>query len=202
MLLSDKGIRSLLDGGHDLITPFDEKKLQSASYDLTLGSQIAAIESRASTVYLSQQEVLDESYVPVDITEGVIVKPGQYVLASIRETVNLPDNLAARVIARTRFTRLGLLVAEQYCNPSYSGRLQLGLYNASPNNIALVEGLEIAQIVFITLDQDPTEEKLYRNSETAVYQNESVFMGAQFGNDSLSEGARRVYDAMMQDLMA
>lgn len=56
--------------------------------------------------------------------------------------------MAAHIRPRTKFSRLGLMVSEQYCNPGYSGILQLGILNASPNAIILTPGLGIAQAVF------------------------------------------------------
>ncbi|OXM99322.1 dCTP deaminase [Bifidobacterium vansinderenii] len=199
MVLSDVEIRHLVKENEKLISPFDESKLSAASYDVSIGSAVYEIAAAPNIIMLNDQSSIDGRYIKTDISEGFILKPGQYVLCPLAEHISLPDNMIARVMPRTRYTRMGLLLAPQYCNPSYSGTLSLGLSNASPNNVVLVPGLSIGQLIFERLEQQPSEAKLYRNQPDSFYQDESDFIGAKFGSE-LSDEADKVYKAMLDRL--
>ena len=201
MVLTDKDILAEQDKSGKLISLFDEKKLGGTSYDLTLGSSVRELSAAAGVVYLSHQSEIDSLYRERNISNGYILKPGQYVLCSVFETVSLPDDVIARIMPRTCFTRMGLLVANQFCNASYEGQLQLGLHNVSPNNISLAEGLSIAQIVFERLEEAPSDERLYRNDARAAYQgeNSSDFRGATFGGEELSDRVKAILDELTAD---
>jgi dCTP deaminase len=199
MVLSDKEILKIQGGSAPLITPFDDSKLRAASYDVSLDGEITALLERADVLDLSNQDAVDLIYSTKRGLGEFILKPGQYCLAALNEVIALPDNVVARVMPRTRFTRLGLLVTPQFCNPSYSGRLQIGILNVSGNNIKLAPKMGIAQLVFERLESTPTEGRLYRNQPSAAYQDEDGFIGAQTKSE-MSDGARRIYDRMMANL--
>lgn len=145
---------------------------------------------------LSNQDAVDLIYSTKRGLEEFILKPGQYCLAALDEVIALPYNVVARVMPRTRFTRLGLLVAPQFCNPGYVGRLQIGILNVSGNNIKLAPKMGIAQLVFERLESIPTGNRLYRNQASAAYQDEYGFIGAQT-NMEMSDEVRRIFDRMM-----
>lgn len=111
MLLSDNEIIKLVQSPRPLIAPFNEKHLQSASYDVTLGDGIQEIVAMSGVVNLLDQRTVESVYDSVDISNGYILKPGQFVLCKIAERIELPDNIAAHIMPRTRFTRFGLLVS-------------------------------------------------------------------------------------------
>ena len=143
MVLSDKDIKVLCLAEPPLISDFIEENLQGASYDITMGHEIARFEKRNSFVDLSQQS-LDSVYKRETILSvGCTIKPYEYILVTVQEKITLPDNLIAHIRPRSRFTRMGLQVSAQHCNPTYSGKLQLGLFNASPNEIKIVPGIYV-----------------------------------------------------------
>lgn len=199
MVLSDREILEIQSSDKPMISPFEDSRLRSASYDVTLGDEITVLLERSDVLDLSDQDAVDGVYSSSRGLNGFVLKPGQYCLAALNEVIMLPDNVVARVMPRTRFTRLGLMVSAQFCNPSYSGRLQIGIFNASGNNIKLVHDMGIAQLVFERLESTPTEGRLYRNQLSAAYQDEDGFIGAQTKTE-MSEDARRIYDRLMADL--
>ena len=199
MLLSDNEIIKLVRSPRPLIAPFNEGHLQSASYDVTLADGIQEIVAKSGVVNLLDQGTVESVYDSVDISNGYILKPGQFVLCKIVERIELPDNIAAHIMPRTRFTRFGLLVSAQHCNPSYAGYLSIGLHNASPNNVSLVPGMAVAQIVFEQLSSEPSSGRLYRNQKDARYHNEDAFIGSQF-TDDLSPQAKAIFEDMVSKL--
>lgn len=190
MILTDKEIRKLCidnkmkNNSQPLLFPFMEDSLQSESYDLSVGTEIAVLKKEIRCLNLHNQEDIDNIYEELDLSvSGYILSPKEYILVSIKEKVNLPDNLTAHIRPRTRFTRLGLIVSDQHCNSTYSGKLRIGLFNATDYAIRIFPGIKIAQIVFEELKSKPSEEKLYKNKLNATYQDEDKFIGAKISDE-------------------
>lgn len=184
MILTDKDIRALCIGDKKkkklggMIAPFTEEALQSESYDLSIGNSIVTLGKEIRVVDITNQEEINSIYKEVILTKaGYVIFPKEYVLVTLKERIELPDNITAHIRPRTRFTRLGLLVSDQHCNSTYSGKLQIGLFNATECAIKIYPGTRIAQIVFEELKSKPSEEKLYKNKPDAIYQNEEKFIG-------------------------
>ena len=200
MFLSDKEILRLIKNDSGFIEPFVEKNLQSSSYDVSLSNEIQVLRASSAPININDQVAIDRIYERKDISEGYLIKPGEYILCKLKEGITLPDDVMALVVPRTRFTRLGLLLSIQYCNPSYSGTLSLGLRNVSNSNISLVPGLTIGQLIFCKLGEAPIEQNLYRNKENAAYQNEREFRGSTFDNEELSAEAKSILEGMLKHL--
>lgn len=200
MILSDLDILEIQKKSGSLIAPFNLRRLGGASYDVSLSGEVSPILSISSIVDLSNRNTADSLYrgrIPI---EGFVMKPGQYCLASLAETISLPDDVVGFVLPRTRFTRAGLLVASQFCNPSYSGRLWIGLQNVSENNLRLTPNVPIAQLVFHRLASVPSEERLYRNQKAAVYQNENSTADGHV-DELPTDGARKLYEELVAELL-
>lgn len=193
MILSDIDIRKYIGEGTALIKPFCEDRLQGASYDLSMSNRITAFKKQVRTIDLSEQSAINNAYEHIKLTnEGYALNPGEYILVSVEEELTIPVNMVAHIRPRTRFSRLGIVLSAQHCNPGYSGVLQLGLYNASPNTIILKPGIRISQVVFEELKTVPSPEKQYQNKTDAAYMGEHEFIGAVFDNGELSPEAQKL----------
>lgn len=203
MIFSDKEIRARISGDKEtsLITPFFEDQLQGASYDLSLGDSVEVLKSIGKVIDPREEQLLNDTYVRVKLgPEGYVLSPGGFALAKIREYVVIPENCVAHIRPRTRFTRSGVLIAAQHCNPTYKGRLPIALFNMGANPIRLTKGLRIAQILFEELSSVPSEEKLYKNKENAAYEGEEEFRGSQFGEAGWTKETKEAYGIIMQKL--
>lgn len=201
MILSDKDIRNYVVDYRNfhmeepLIAPFQEDSLQAASYDLCMANEISVFKKRVKTISLSDQTEIDDLYEKISIgKDGYILEPNQYILVKINERLSLPENIVAHIRPRTRYTRLGLSVSSQHCNPTYTGNLYVGVCNLSPNAIVLLPQLKIAQVIFEELKSIPTESKWYKN-RNSIYQNEAEFIGAKF-DDELQKEVKEVYNLL------
>lgn len=173
MILTDKSIRELCKT-KKLIAPFQEENLQSESYDLTLGDKISVLNKIPRFIDLEIDTDCEKLYKTLNLdNEGYPLSPNEYVLVQVKEQINLPEEITAHIRPRTRFTRLGLIVSDQHCNSTYSGVLQVGIFNATNSTIKLVSGIKLCQIVFEELKGIPSSEKQYKNKSNAAYQNES-----------------------------
>lgn len=201
MILSDIDIRKYISEGTALIKPFCEDRLQGASYDLSMSNKITAFKKQVRTIDLSEQSAIDSAYEHINLTnDGYALNPGEYILVSVAEEITIPVNMVAHIRPRTRFSRLGIVLSAQHCNPGYSGVLQLGLYNASPNTIILKPGIRISQVVFEELKTVPSPEKQYQNKENAAYMGEHEFVGAVFDKGELSPEAQKLLNAVLRSI--
>lgn len=189
MVLNDKSIRKLVNE-KELISPFEEKKLQSESYDLTLGNRISVLNKIPRFIDLRTETDCEKLYKTLELTEeGYPLSPNEYVLVMLKERINLPENITAHIRPRTRFTRLGLIVSNQHCNSTYSGVLHVGIFNATNSTINIVPDIKICQIVFEELNDIPSENKQYKNKDNALYQNES---NDEFRGPKLDEKTEKI----------
>ncbi len=199
MILSDKGIRAYIQNTTaPMIEPFSEDHLQAASYDISMSGNISVLKRVGRVIDLSDTCELDDMYEEIGIgNEGYLFSPGEYLLVELVEKINVPKNLVAHIRPRTRFTRVGILLADQHCNPTYEGRLYIGLRNVGPNTVLLKPGLKIAQFVFEELSSVPSEELWYENKENAAFQHETFFRGAKFGETGWSEAGKKFYNDLL-----
>ncbi len=199
MILSDKEIRAYVQNTTPpMIKPFFEDHLQAASYDISMSGNISVLKRIGQVIDPSEERDLDDMYEKIKISpDGYLFSPGEYLLVELAEKVNIPKELVAHMRPRTRFTRAGILIAHQHCNPTYGGRLYIGMRNAGPNIILLKPGLRIAQLVFEELSSIPSKELWYENKEDAVYQGEVSFRGSKFGEAGWSEEGKKLYNDLL-----
>ena len=77
MILSDKRIRKLVQET-SLIIPFSEEKLQSESYDVTIGKEVTIMKKEVHCLDIADQSSIDGIYEQVAIpSEGFIISPKQ-----------------------------------------------------------------------------------------------------------------------------
>lgn len=93
----------------------------------------------------------------VRIRERVVLRPGDFALASTVERFTMPNDLIARVADKSSWARKGLAVQNTVIEPGWTGWLTLELTNHGPNPLKILEGSPIAQIIFELLDE-PTEQ--------------------------------------------
>lgn len=102
----------------------------------------------------------------VRIAEQVLLKPGQFKLASTIEEFFMPNDLVAFVHDKSSWARKGLSLFNTVIEPGWQGFLTLELVNNSGKPLLILPGFPIAQIIFMRMEE-PTE-KPY----TGKYQNQ------------------------------
>lgn len=184
-----------------LIKNFELENLQSVSYDITITNKIRKFKDTFKKIQLNNKEDIDNSFEEIDISYGYNLRPNEYILIQLNEYINMPDDLTAHIRPRTTFTKLGLILSCQHINPSYSGQLQLGLYNSTPFVIELTPNLKIGQIVFEQLAGKADKENLYYKKKNAKYQNEKGFVGSKIYdelNEKVLEEYKRIKDEIIK----
>ncbi len=150
MILSDKTIISLLQEGTLSISPLQDNQIQPASVDIKLGNTFSVVEDSSAAILTFRQEI---RYKEIH-AEKYLLLPGQFVLATTREYISLPDNLTAFVEGRSSLGRMGLFIQNAgWVDPGFSGEITLELFNANRCAIELQAGHRIGQLVFARMDQ-------------------------------------------------
>jgi dCTP deaminase len=154
MVLSDRTIKEELAKGRLVIDPLDPEDIQPASVDMHIDRRFRVFKV-SSRPYIDVREPMD------DLTEEVVIEddrpffihPGEFVLASTREIVTLPDDILAQVEGKSSLGRIGLLIhaTAGFVDPGWHGRLTLELSNVAKMPIALHYGMKIGQLSFMRM---------------------------------------------------
>ena len=146
MILSDKQIRVMIERDN-LIAPVTDKQINPASVNLTLGNTYLVQRRKNDAVHLGDE--VEYFRFGLDKDHGFPIDPGEFVLATTKERVNIPSNIAAFVQGRSSIGRIGLTTQNAgFVDPGFHGHITLELVNESPNTIILKEGYPVAQLVF------------------------------------------------------
>ena len=107
-VLSDNTILEYIKQGHIVISPLDDNDVQPASVDLHFDNKVLVF-SNSLRPYIDVRESLDDLTEVVNIDEQTpfILHPGEFVLGSTTENIELPDFLVARLEGKSSLGRLG-----------------------------------------------------------------------------------------------
>ena len=188
MVLSDRTIARLIDEGRIGIDPYDPELLQPSSVDVRV-DRFFRVFHNARYPYIDvkePQEGLTE-LVEIDEDRPFILHPGEFVLGSTLERIQLPDDLVARLEGKSSLGRLGLLIHSTagFIDPGWDGHVTLELSNVANLPITIYHGMKIGQLSFVQLSepasapygsdglgskyqgqQGPTPSRYWRNFQT------------------------------------
>ena len=166
MLLSDRDIAKLCAIGEIEIDPYDSQMIQPASIDVRLDRYFRLFDNHKYSVIdpaLPQDDLTH--LVDVGQSAPFVLHPGEFVLGSTLERVQLADNLAARLEGKSSLGRLGLLTHSTagFIDPGFNGHVTLELSNTATMPILLYPGMKIGQLCFFQLSS--SAEKPYGSRE-------------------------------------
>lgn len=81
-----------------------------------------------------------------------VIKPGEYYLVQVFETINTPEDLMPVVYPRSSLFRAGLLLLNSKTDPGYKGPLTMGIANLGPFEVKLQLGARICNMVFFKIE--------------------------------------------------
>lgn len=132
------------------VLPIQNNQIQPASVDIRLGNTFCVVEDSSTAILTFTDRMI---YKKIH-AEKYLLLPGQFVLATTKETISLPDNLTAFVEGRSSLGRMGLFIQNAgWVDPGFSGEITLELFNANRCAIELQAGYRIGQLVFAQMDQ-------------------------------------------------
>ncbi len=173
-LLPDKKIREYIKEGKIVVKPFEESLVGPASYDVRLGYRFRVFKGSNLEVIdvrefkeefkgkIEEEDRVIERHKYSDVVvlksseSPFIIHPGEFILASIYEYVELPPNIAAQIQGRSSIARLGLLVhtSAGWVDPGYKGHLTLEIVNVNRVPVKLYPLMKIAQLQFFELEEN------------------------------------------------
>lgn len=152
--MSDQDILAEIDDGRLVIDPFEHAMLQPSSIDIRLDRFFRVFNNHMYTHIDPAMEQLDLT-TPFEcpLGEPFVLHPGEFVLASTYECVELPVDLASRAEGKSSLGRLGLLVhaTAGFIDPGFHGHVTLELSNVATLPIRLWPGMKIGQLCFIRM---------------------------------------------------
>ena len=189
MILSDRDIRRRLEEGGLVVEPLSDPELQiqPASIDLRLGNEFLEFERSNIPCIHPESEEETEEYTRRRVVESgdeYVLHPGDFVLGTTYETVEIPDDLVARVEGRSSLGRLAVVVhaTAGFVDPGYRGQITLELSNLGTAPVALrPEEMRISQIVLTELSS-PAETP-YGDERGSKYQDQDGPTASRIGND-------------------
>ncbi|MFC4854997.1 dCTP deaminase [Actinophytocola glycyrrhizae] len=172
MLLSDGDLRKELAAGRLGLDPLDEAMIQPSSVDVRLDRFFRVFNNTRYTHIDPRQQQDDlTTMVEADGDEPFVLHPGEFVLGSTFESVNLPDDLAGRLEGKSSLGRLGLLTHSTagFIDPGFTGHITLELSNVANLPITLWPGMKIGQLCLFRLTS-PAEHPYGSDAAGSRYQ--------------------------------
>ncbi len=137
-----------------LISDFDKKRIDCATYLLRVGDQAFVtgdhLAGGASTPVVS--------VLGAPPTHTIRIAPGQFAFLLTMEDVTVPSNAMAMISMRARYKFRGLInVSGFHVDPGWRGKLLFSVYNAGPTEVVLSKEEPLFLIVFADLDRPSKE---------------------------------------------
>ena len=154
MVLSDRTIKQEIAKGRIVIEPLGEGCIQPASVDVHLDRRLLVFRNSRRPYIDVREDTSDlTDLVEIDDHAPFILHPGEFVLASTLEHIELPDDLVARLEGKSSLGRIGLLIHSTagYVDPGWRGHLTLELSNVANLPVTLYYGMKIGQLSYLRL---------------------------------------------------
>lgn len=117
--------------------------INPASINLRLGDSWAVPKSVKGIIQLGDKVEYDFYK-----EKSFVLRPGEFILATTIEHVDIPEDAAAFVQGRSSIGRACLSVQNAgYVDPGFKGHITLELKNDGPNCIRLLSGYPVAQLI-------------------------------------------------------
>lgn len=162
-LLVDREIKLLLQKNALKIIPLinESQQIGANSVDVRLGHNFEIFFSNINgpldvcDASANESTDLDSRYFEVDHLEGIVLSPGQFMLAHTLEYIRLPHNLAAQIDGRSSFARLGIQVhmTAGFVDAGFQGSLTLEIANIGAQAVKLYPGMRIGQLRFFSVSR-------------------------------------------------
>ena len=177
MILPDTKIEGMVESGEIVVDPSPdmETQLQPASLDVHLSNEFKSIDS-ATVLDMNSGVSSGNTNIPENAIEEVYTKkyrlePGEFVLGSTEEYIEIPNGFVCRVEGRSSIGRLAVDVhaTAGFVDPGFKGTITLEISNKNQNNpVILRAGRRFAQLVFERTDGKS------KNAYDGKYQNQKT----------------------------
>jgi dCTP deaminase len=157
MQLSDKDIKQAYNDGAIKIFPYDDKRVQPASYDVLLGNQFMVFDNHTIEVIDPRVSVADNmKTITLTDDEYFILQPNQFALGVTYDKIGVNGSYAAQINGKSSLARLGLIIhtTAGFIDPGNDLNITLELFNTNSVPIKLYPKMKIAQVTFWLLSTE------------------------------------------------
>jgi dCTP deaminase len=176
VILSDRDIKALIDSGDLKISPEinEREQIQPSSLDVRLDNVYFSTNEAQRLVDTKLTTSFKNHFYRFTATEkdGFDVEPGEFIIASTKESITLPDSITASIEGRSSLGRLGISIHQTagFIDPGFSGQITLEIANLSPWCVRLYPDMRIGQIVFYKMTSPSL--RPYGKERGSKYQNQ------------------------------
>jgi len=188
-MLSDREIKAALAEGRIDVGPLEDPdvQIQPASIDLRLGNQFRVFKHAQRAFIDPLNDNIDEFTEIVTVPDGepFILHPGEFVLGSIKEYVQIPADMVAKVEGRSSLGRLAILVhaTAGFIDPGFEGNITLELSNVGKMPVAFYPNMRVCQISFEMLSS-PAERPYGHPDRGSKYQGQQGPTASRIRHDA------------------
>lgn len=153
-MLSDVDIQSWLDDTLVITSEREDWRLHvgPASVDLHLGHGYQRLIPTSNETIEVGDARLSDHFEGVSTEEDgfIVIEPGEYILATTEEYVEIPRQLTASVAGRSSIGRLGITVhiTAGFIDPGFKGQITLEVANLGPRPVIIPVHTRVCQLVF------------------------------------------------------
>lgn len=188
MIFSDRDIKRLLAEERIKIDPPPDlsSQLGSCSLDLRLSPEFSVFEYNRHP-FIDVRDASQSRDIMKTLTVGedqpFVLHPNSFVLAITLESVELPDDIVARLEGRSSLGRLGIIVhaTASVIDPGWRGRIVLELANHGQMPVALYPGMRVCSVTFEPLSS-PVEVPYWKKAE-GKYKNQQQPLASRIASD-------------------
>ncbi len=195
MILSDTDIRRRLTDGDLVVDPLadPELQIQPASIDLRLGREFLEFKrTNIPCIHPNSEQEVDEYVEETHVGEGeeFILHPGDFVLGTTKERVEIPEDLLGTVQGRSSLGRLAVVIhaTAGIVDPGYRGQITLELSNLGTAPVALQPDMRISQVIFTELNSPASEP--YGSDRGSKYQDQAGPQASRIQSDEEFGGGK------------
>ncbi|MGV8846762.1 dCTP deaminase [Tessaracoccus sp.] len=186
MILSDGTLRKLLASGELVVEPVEDSQIQPSTIDFRLGADMLVFQNHTVTA-------IDPFNLPANLHTKVlmdadhpfILHPGEFVLGTSLERVEIPDHIVGHCDGKSSLGRCGLQIHSTagLLDSGFKGQVTLELSNVSTFPIILTAGMKIGQFSFEFMDA-PAERPYGHPDLNSKYQNQVGTTGSQYSRNT------------------
>ncbi len=150
--LSDSDVMEAISLGDLQITPFNEERLGSWTYDVELGNVFKVPEYNTIKFIDPRLNHPDDMFRTVELKddEEFVLHPHRFVLGSTKEYIKLSEKMVCILEGRSSFARWGIIphVQAGIGEPGWEGQYTMEIVNMNEVPVILRPGDVIAQMFF------------------------------------------------------
>lgn len=156
MILSDKDIKKRLVKGDLVIEPFEADCVQPSTYDVHLSSQFRIFSIHKETVIDIREKQSITELIDVGNEGKFVLHPGEFVLGSTLERIEVPVDIAVKLDGKSSLGRLGLVIHSTagYIDPGFKGYVTFQMSNNNRLPIVLYAGMKMGQLIFFKMSSE------------------------------------------------